>query len=292
MILTRFKEILNLVCHCVSGVSRKCSHNFRGRVVRLCAWARLQVCVKLGPSDVRNRNPMRTIVANFKMNLLTNQISALTQSIAVQQTPHQVVLCPPFPYLSLVRHFTALSDIAVGAQTCAAFTEGAHTGEVSAQMLKDVGCSYVIIGHSERRQALGGAPAPWRQQVAQAHAQGLTAICCVGETLQSREEGATLAVLAQQLEEALPETATAQNTMIAYEPVWAIGTGRAANVSDVHTVCAYLKERHDYPVLYGGSVHGDNAAELSEIETLDGFLVGGASLDAQAFGNLLARTRA
>jgi triosephosphate isomerase len=192
--------------------------------------------------------------------------------------------------------------VALGGQDCHAAAAGAHTGDVSAEMLADLGCSAVIVGHSERRADHGEDDPVVRDKAAAAHRAGLTAIICIGETLAERDGGATYGVLATQLYGSLPKGATAANTVIAYEPVWAIGTGRTATleqIADAHdhirTVAGATAGAPDADalrILYGGSVNPDNAADILATAGVDGALVGGASLDAAKFWAIVTAANA
>jgi triosephosphate isomerase len=184
----------------------------------------------------------------------------------------------------------------VGGQDCHAAPSGAHTGDIAAPMLADLGCRYVIVGHSERRTNHGETSAQVRAKAEAALAAGLSAIVCIGETLAERDAGRTLDVIKTQLAGSLPKGATAANVVVAYEPVWAIGTGRnatATQVAEVHTLIRHeLKSRVGDPdavrILYGGSVKPGNAGELLAVRNVDGALVGGASLKAEDFMGIAA----
>jgi triosephosphate isomerase len=184
--------------------------------------------------------------------------------------------------------------IALGGQNCHHAEKGAHTGEISAAMLKDAGCSYVILGHSERRTDQGESDAQVRAKAEAAHAAGLVALVCVGETLGQRDAGETLAVISRQLDGSLPDGLDAAGLVIAYEPVWAIGTGRTpttAQVAEVHghirkALAGKVKDAVGVRILYGGSVKPSNAAELMAVTNVDGALVGGASLVAADFWDI------
>ena len=201
-----------------------------------------------------------------------------------------VAVCPPFPYLAQAVGLLAGTDIGVGAQNLAVETAGAYTGEVSGEMLADVGCRYVIVGHSERRTLYGEDSALVARKYKAATEQGLVPILCVGEQLSEREAGTTEQVVAAQLDAVLDlcgEAALA-SALIAYEPVWAIGTGKVATPEQAQAVHAFIRGRvargADTPtLLYGGSVKPDNAAGLFVQQDVDGGLIGGASLDADHF---------
>lgn len=219
--------------------------------------------------------------------------AALVASVAASQSRVSVVLCPPFTLLNLLAEQLSHSPVSLGAQDCHTDASGAFTGEISAEMLKDVGCDYVIVGHSERRQYYHEDNALVKNKAEAAHRAGLVAVICVGETLQQREEGNTLSCLTEQLQASLPSGANPANTVIAYEPVWAIGTGKiptSQEIAEVHQHILSLlapKANDAFHVLYGGSVKPNNADGILRTPGVDGLLVGGASLDASAFGQIL-----
>ncbi len=238
------------------------------------------------------------IAGNWKMNLSREESVALATAIAGgvgSDDKVDVAVCPPFVYLDSVAAATGSSAVRLGAQNMYHEPSGAFTGEVSGDMLRDVGCTYVILGHSERRHVLGETDAEISQKVLAALATGLTPIVCVGETLEQREAGNTRAVVKQQFEGSLagltPEQAS--RIVIAYEPVWAIGTGKVATpeqAEEVHSDLRSLLESRYNPeiaanvqIQYGGSVKPDNAGELLAKTNIDGALVGGASLKAESF---------
>jgi triosephosphate isomerase (TIM) len=200
-------------------------------------------------------------------------------------------ICPPAPLLIPLHCLLRDSAIVLGGQDCSSEPQGAHTGDTSASMLSDAGCRVVIVGHSERRHGHGESDAQVRSKAAAAHAAGLAAILCVGETEDEWLAGRTLEVLDRQLEGSLPPGATAENLIIAYEPVWAIGTGRTPGGDEIarahdrlRTDLARLVPAGDrVRVLYGGSVKAANAGAILALEQVDGALVGGASLDAAEF---------
>ncbi|HVJ33476.1 MAG TPA: triose-phosphate isomerase [Terriglobia bacterium] len=209
-----------------------------------------------------------------------------------------ILVCPPFPYLE-----TAVAEaagrLAVGGQDCHAKTAGAHTGDVAAVMLADLGCRYVILGHSERRADHGETSAEVQAKAAAALAASLTAIVCVGETEAERDRGDTIKVVEKQLLESIPAGASAGNLVIAYEPVWAIGTGRTPTVGDVEAVHGAIRRLLEgkladgglVRILYGGSVKPANAAELMAIPHVNGALVGGASLKVEDFWAIVTACR-
>lgn len=240
---------------------------------------------------------VRPLVAgNWKMNLLRRDAIALAGGLADRMRREaalrcDVVVCPPALLLPPVAEAIAGSGIGLGAQDCHAKPSGAHTGDISAPMLVDAGCSHVIVGHSERRADHHETDEMVRAKAAAAHAAKLIAIICIGETLAERDAGRTLEVVSRQLTQSVPPGANGANTVIAYEPVWAIGTGRTPTtdqIAEVHgqirqDLAARVAGAGDVPILYGGSVKADNAAEILAIAEVGGALVGGASLIAADF---------
>jgi triosephosphate isomerase len=233
-----------------------------------------------------------TLVAgNWKMNGgLAANARLLEQLVAAGCTPRPIAVCVPFPYLAQARAALAGSAVAWGAQDASEHEKGAYTGDVAAPMLAEFGCRYVIVGHSERRQGHGEADALVGRKARAVLSAGITPIACVGETLAEREAGATERVVLRQLDAVLQALgADAARAVYAYEPVWAIGTGRTATPEIAQAVHASVRERlraagaADAPLLYGGSVKAANAAALFAMPDIDGALVGGASLDADEF---------
>ena len=224
----------------------------------------------------------RLVAGNWKMHGSRETIRALLDAIVagVDAPGAQCAICPPFPYLAQVAERLRGTAIAWGAQNVAEHAQGAYTGEVSAAMLAEFGCRYVIVGHSERRQLYGETDAQVAAKFAAARKAGLTPILCVGETLAERDAVRTTEVVARQLG-AVAFTAG----VVAYEPVWAIGTGRNATPEQAQEVHAFLRERlpRDTPILYGGSVKPQNAAAIFAMPDVDGGLIGGASLVAADF---------
>lgn len=247
---------------------------------------------------------MRTpfIAGNWKMNLLRDSSVSLVHGLldAIGEGKVDVAVCPPAVYLHDVGAALRGSRIGLGGQNMSDKADGAYTGEVSGAMLKDLGCRYVILGHSERRQLFGETDAGVNQKIAAAAANGLTPIVCVGETLQERESGAMDSVIATQVRDSLagltPEQAT--DLVIAYEPVWAIGTGKTATPEQAEEVHALIRGllaqlfgatvADGIRIQYGGSVKPANAAELLGQPNIDGALVGGAALDAASFAAIVA----
>ena len=246
------------------------------------------------------RRPL--VAGNWKMHGSRSEnaqlIEGLLMGLPAQSVP-EVVVCPPFPYLWEVGRQLKASDVALGAQSVCAEPVGAFTGEVSAAMLKDVGCRFVIVGHSERRALYREDDALVARKFLAAQGQGLTPILCVGETLDERERGATIDVVTRQLNAVLEVAGIAamRNAVVAYEPVWAIGTGKNASpeqAQEVHAAIRGVIAAHDAVVagglriLYGGSVKAGNAQQIFSMPDVDGGLIGGASLKADEFLKICA----
>jgi len=246
----------------------------------------------------------KIVAGNWKMNKTLAEATALVAELITLMNTEvknnaEVVLCTPFPYLLSVKEQLGNSKIAVGAQNCSEHESGAYTGETSTAMLKSMQIPYVIIGHSERRQYFGENGPLLAKKVDRALANGLTPIFCNGEPLEIREKGTHEALVKQQTEESLFHLSAdaIRKVVIAYEPVWAIGTGKTATsqqAQDMHAVirghiaAKYGKDvAASIPILYGGSVKPDNAKELFSCKDVDGGLVGGASLKAKDFVDII-----
>lgn len=239
---------------------------------------------------------LRALVAgNWKMNGLTASIGELNK-IKEGADPlvakAELMVCPPATLVAQFASAAKGSSLGIGGQDCHANASGAHTGDIAAEMLADAGAKAVIVGHSERRADHHETDAQVRAKALAAHRAGLTAIVCVGEQRAQRESGETLKVVGGQLDGSLPDVATAANLVIAYEPVWAIGTGLTPTPADVAEVHAFIRKRLNdrygaegsaMRILYGGSVKPSNAKELLSLPNVNGALVGGASLKADDF---------
>ncbi|WP_088342492.1 MULTISPECIES: triose-phosphate isomerase [Rhodomicrobium] len=243
------------------------------------------------------------IAGNWKMNGVAAslaELDALREGVSEGGFGQgvDVMVCPPATLLAAAAARVKHTPVAIGAQDCHIKASGAFTGDLSAPMLADSGAVAVIVGHSERRSGHGERDQDVRAKAEAAHAAGLTAIICIGETAGERRLGLTLPVIGRQLAGSLPKAATAANTVIAYEPVWAIGTGLTPTLADVAEVHQFIRAElarlagadiaGATRILYGGSVKPDNAAELLTIEGVDGALVGGASLKARDFLAIIA----
>ena len=246
------------------------------------------------------------VAGNWKMNgdsaansELVGGIIAGLSGMGDKADKVEVLVCPPFPYLAAVRDLLEGSDVRLGAQNVSAHASGAHTGESSPAMLGDVGCEFALVGHSERRTLYGETSGQVAAKFVAAQAAGLTPVLCVGETLAERESDSTAAVINEQLAAVIDTSGIGAiaSAVIAYEPVWAIGTGMTATpeqAQDVHRYIRGVLEALDagvaagVQILYGGSVKGDNAAGLFGMPDIDGGLIGGASLKAADFLAIIA----
>ncbi|MBQ4823651.1 triose-phosphate isomerase [Leisingera sp. HS039] len=235
---------------------------------------------------------------NWKMNGTGDslgELAALAESHAGPAA--DILICPPATLLSRAADIAKGSAVAIGGQDCHANASGAHTGDLSAAMLKDAGASAVILGHSERRADHGETDAQICAKAEAALAEGLIAVICIGETLSEREGGDTLKVAGTQLAGSVPDSATGENTVVAYEPVWAIGTGKVPTLEQIAEVHNFLRAEltarfgagtaESIRLLYGGSVKPSNAGEIFAVSNVDGALVGGASLKAADFSPII-----
>ncbi|MBX9804136.1 MAG: triose-phosphate isomerase [Alphaproteobacteria bacterium] len=236
----------------------------------------------------------KIIVANWKMNGSLAFVEGFMPILkaTLPSITNQIIICPPFPYIESIRTALSGTPALLGAQNCHAAPEGAFTGEVSAVMLKDLGCTAVIIGHSERRTQFGEDNDLVNAKVSAAHAAGMTAIVCVGESLAIRESGQAVDTVVRQLHASLPPSVSPQNTRIAYEPVWAIGTGKTPTSEEIIEMHLALHTATDSPIplIYGGSVTDNNSDEILSLPHVDGVLVGGASLKAESFRRIMGAT--
>ena len=241
--------------------------------------------------------PRKIAAGNWKMNGLRR--SAEVQALAATHPDPgcDVIICPPATLVAALAAACAGGSVNVGAQDCHSQVSGAHTGDISAEQLADAGASHIIAGHSERRADHGETNAIVAAKTAAVWRAGLVAILCVGETEAERDAGATLEVVRRQIAGSLPDGASAANTILAYEPVWAIGTGRTATPAEIAEIHADIRatlsdrlgeEGAEISLLYGGSVKAGNAAEIFAVQNVDGALVGGASLKAGDFGPIVA----
>ena len=236
----------------------------------------------------------KLIAGNWKMNGLRASVDVLDAILeGAGDAPCDLMVCPPATLLATFATRAAGASLAIGAQDCHPRAAGAHTGDISAEMIRDAGARAVIVGHSERRADHGETDALVREKAEAAWRGGLVAVICVGETAAERDAGVMLETVARSLAASTPETATADTTVIAYEPVWAIGTGRTPTAEEIAQMHAHLRatlrahlgdvQGVGVRMLYGGSVKPDNAREILSLRGVDGALVGGASLKAADF---------
>ena len=241
----------------------------------------------------RKRRPL--IAGNWKMNGLSASAAELQAIIAASEpiaAKADMLICPPTTLVTAFATRARGSVVAIGGQDCHAGAFGAHTGDISAEMLRDAGAWFVIVGHSERRADHGETDSMVNAKASAAWRAGLTAIICVGETQAERDGGKTLDVVGRQIAASVPDGATADRLLIAYEPVWAIGTGLTPTIKDVEQVHGFIREKlvarftaegAEVRILYGGSVKPSNAGELLSVANVNGALIGGASLKAADF---------
>ena len=241
---------------------------------------------------------MRKLAAgNWKMNGLAAALGEVQALIAAHPAPAcEMLLCPPATLLAQMNWAARDSTLRLGGQDCHPDASGAHTGDISAAMLRDAGAVYVILGHSERRSDHGETDALVKAKAQAALAAGLVAVVCIGETEAQRDAGQTLQLIGSQIDGSLPDGARAATLVVAYEPVWAIGTGRTPTIAQIAEVHAFLRARlaaligaeaAGVRILYGGSVKPSNAVEIFAVPHVDGALVGGASLKAADFGAIV-----
>lgn len=243
--------------------------------------------------------PKALVAGNWKMNGLkafADEFAKLNTLIENSGAKCDTLICPPFTLIGTLCDMSS-THVAVGAQDCHMNMSGAHTGDVSAEMIKELGCNHIIVGHSERRADHGESNEVVNAKAVAAQSVGASAIICVGETIEEREAGKAIEVVTSQVVASIPSSANANNTVIAYEPVWAIGTGKvptAADVEEIHAaVREVLNERfgsdgESINILYGGSVKASNAQELMSVRNVNGALVGGASLKADDFYGIIS----
>ncbi|MDQ2095201.1 triose-phosphate isomerase [Rhodalgimonas zhirmunskyi] len=240
---------------------------------------------------------------NWKMNGLRADLDELDALARAHPAPAiDLLICPPATLLHEAATRVAAHPLAIGGQDCHIETAGAHTGKISAEMMRDAGATAVIVGHSERREDHEETSEQVRAKARTAQAAGLTAIVCLGESLPQREAQNTLDIIAGQLALSLPDNSTAENLVVAYEPIWAIGTGKIPTLAQIGEVHDFIRTRLERRfgagvgrgtrILYGGSVKPDNAAEIFRTPNVDGALVGGASLKAADFSQIITALEA
>lgn len=256
--------------------------------------------VPINEDAVKEWPIMPMVAGNWKMNGVKDSLGEIDKLKELMEKNGEsvcdILICPPFTLISDMAKEAEGASILVGAQDCHANASGAHTGDISTAMLKDAGATYIIVGHSERRTDHGESDSDVLEKARAVQAEGLVSIVCIGETKAERDAGKTLDVVLGQLGGSVPLDAQPFTTLIAYEPVWAIGTGVTPTVEDVTEVHAAIRKSlvarfsdigNGFRILYGGSVKASNAAELMAIDNVNGALVGGASLKAEDFDGII-----
>ena len=242
----------------------------------------------------------KLIVANWKMNMTKASGISLVKSLSAKinrsnRSSREVVVCPPFTLISEISKILKSSKISLGGQDCSTDSFGAFTGDISSLMLKDLGCKYVIVGHSERRENHNESEKIIKNKLDLALSLGLKVILCVGEKMQERKKGNTIRIITRQLQLSISKKCNNKNTIIAYEPVWSIGSGVTPKDSEICDVHNFIKNKSsqlsigDKPlmVLYGGSVNPKNSKNILSLQNVDGALVGGASLKLKSFLDII-----
>ena len=242
----------------------------------------------------------KLIVANWKMNMTKASGISLVKSLSAKinrsnSSSHEVVVCPPFTLISEISKILKSSKISLGGQDCSTDSFGAFTGDISSLMLKDLGCKYVIVGHSERREHHNESEKIIKNKLDLALSLGLKVILCVGEKMQEKKKGNTIRIITRQLQLSISKKCNNKNTIIAYEPVWSIGSGVTPKDSEICDVHNFIKNKSsqlsigDKPlmVLYGGSVNPRNSKNILSLQNVDGALVGGASLKLKSFLDII-----
>jgi len=243
---------------------------------------------------------MSIIIANWKMNMTlasgVNLVRKISEFVQQEQIKDRIIICPPFTMLDRINNIMHSANLYLGAQDSSVEPVGSRTGEVSASMVKDSGCDYVLLGHSERRAYFYESASIIRRKVELAHLVDLQTIICIGETAEERANGLTLDVIKDQLTKTIPEDGVlSENILIAYEPLWSIGTGITPSAEEINQIGEYcagifatrFSFENRIKFLYGGSVDSSNCAEILDAEYIEGILVGGASLDFKKFSEVL-----
>ena len=240
--------------------------------------------------------PKTLIAGNWKMNGVAASKAEIKKLAKIKKSKAEILICPPATLISTFKDIAKGSSVKIGGQDCHTAVSGAHTGDVSAHQLADAGAKYIIVGHSERRADHGEKDMTVRSKAEAVLAAGASAIVCVGETETQKDKGQTLRIVGAQLKGSVPDSATAKNLVVAYEPVWAIGTGRTPTAEDIDIVHSFIRKKlverfgeagAGFRILYGGSMKPDNAKEILAVTDVNGGLVGGASLKASDFSKII-----
>jgi triosephosphate isomerase len=232
----------------------------------------------------------KIIIANWKLNGSSSFIQSFLKNVKLEdkyKKPNLVIICPPFPYINQITS----NKIAIGSQDCSMYVQGSYTGETSAKMLKNIGCGFCIIGHSERRNLFNESNQIIFEKVTRCFEEDIIPVLCIGESLLQKKNKETKEVLINQIDKCIPKKENKKNIIIAYEPVWAIGSGLTPTLQDIDEIHKLIKERipktYNYKVLYGGSVKPSNSKEIMALKCVDGVLVGGASIDIDEFNKII-----
>ena len=233
----------------------------------------------------------KIIVANWKLNGSKDFLEAYFEELVLKDLNSDIcgVICPPITYMKDC--YLKIPPLHLGAQDCSKFKDGAYTGEISASMLRENNCKFCIVGHSERRNVFNENNEDIKVKAEQLLDEGIIPIICIGETLEEKKMNKTKEILKEQVINCLPQKSSKESVVIAYEPIWAIGTGMTPTLEEINNIHEYLKKDikdiEEYKLLYGGSVNSKNASEIMNLENVDGVLVGGASLNADQFSEIL-----
>tara|TARA_Y100001960_G_scaffold188135_1_gene197311 strand:+ start:193 stop:921 length:729 start_codon:yes stop_codon:yes gene_type:complete len=232
----------------------------------------------------------KIVIANWKLNGSTSFLRDYLNNIEIKQSnlrDNCLIICPPTPYIKEINS----SEFLKGAQDCSQFEEGAFTGEINAKMLKDIGCDFCIIGHSERRNHFKESNETILTKITNCINNDLIPICCVGESLEEKKQGLTKEVLKDQITKSLPKNINLNKIIIAYEPLWSIGTGIIPKIEDIVSIHNYIKNsiflENNTKIVYGGSVKANNCKKIINLKEVDGLLVGGASLNLDEFNKII-----
>ena len=232
----------------------------------------------------------RIIVANWKLNGSKSFLDDYLENLRLETNPNFKILfiiCPPTPFINQI----AIEGFLVGAQDCSIYTEGAYTGETSTKMLKDILCDFCVIGHSERRNLFGETDKIIHLKAIRCLEENIIPILCIGESLKQKKNNETKKVLINQITSNIPKEASKHSMILAYEPIWAIGTGHLPTIKEIDEIHTFIKneipQSKDFQLLYGGSVKSSNSNEILSLESVDGVLVGGSSLDIGEFNKIL-----
>ncbi len=238
--------------------------------------------------EIKNFN--KIIVANWKLNGSTSFVKDYIKGLDYNpnNSPSNcLIICPPVTYINQFIN----SDYLIGAQDCSIFKEGAYTGEISSKMLSDIGCNFCIIGHSERRALFNDIEINIKQKIENCFNDHIIPILCVGENLMQRKQGLTKDIIKDQLNLGLPKKFKSDQIILAYEPLWAIGTGIIPKTEEIHEIISFIKNdilnEKDYKILYGGSVKAENYKQILDLDDVDGLLIGGASVNIDEFNKIL-----